>query len=342
MQNKKKILYIITIPDWGGAQSHVFNLAQKNKKANFDVIVASGNSSRGSNLNLIKKCADCETKTHKLKNLIRAINPIKDISALFEIASLYSREKPDFVHLHSSKAGIIGALALFFSFHNPKVVYTVHGWVFLEPMASWRKKLYIFLERFASQYRDKIIVLGEREKETALKHKICKKNKIAIIPHTAQDINFLEKNEAREALGLPQDKKIIGTIANLYHDKGLEYLIDVAKQIDNPDILFAIIGEGPLRENFEFQILNFELKDKILLLGEKEDAAQYLKAFDLFVLPSVKEGAPFVILEAMSADLPIIATDVGSVPEMLISYQNKTIVPPADVEQLKQAILKYI
>jgi glycosyltransferase involved in cell wall biosynthesis len=331
----QKILYIITLPDWGGAQRYVFDLANK-LQSELEGTVAFGKKERNNELET--KCIASGIKIHQFSNLIRPINPIKDIRAVFELAKYINATKPDTIHLNSSKAGIIGSLAAALSKHKPEVIYTVHGWVFMEPMSPFKKQFYIFLERLASQWRDKIIVLGEKEKQIALQYKICPEKKLEIVHHAIQQFNLLTKKEAREKLNLPQDKKIIGTIANFFPSKGLSYLIEAAAKINNPDIIFAIIGDGTERHNYELLTTHYSLQTKLFLLGEKENAAQYLKAFDVFVLPSVKEGAPYVILEAMAAELPIIATDVGNISEMMKGYINKTIVPPADVEALVRAI----
>jgi len=153
MQNKKKILYIVTIPDWGGAQSYVFYSAIWANKNEYEVSVLAGQSVNfRSKINLLNKLADFEklgVKSRQLKNLIRPMHPLRDILALKEIIDCYRCEKPDIVHLNSSKAGILGSLAKLFSVHKPEIVYMVHGWVFLEPMNKLQKWLYIFLERQA-------------------------------------------------------------------------------------------------------------------------------------------------------------------------------------------------
>lgn len=334
----KKIIYLATLPDWGGAQNYIFRLANF-LRGDYDVIVAHGTTGNKSNFNLSSLCQREGIKTRQLKYLGRSINIWKDILAIFEIKKMLEREKPDILHLNSSKAGVLGSLAASLSYHKPRVLYTVHGWVFLEPMNALKRKLYIFLEKLASRRRDLILVLGEREKEAALNFKIAAPEKILTVPHSnLSSVEFLEKDKAKEALGLPKTRKIIGTIANFYPAKGLSYLISAAKEISG-DYFFSIIGDGFLKEELVSQIKNSGLSDCFILHGEKPFAAKYLNAFDIFVLPSIKEGMPFAILEAMSAGLPIVATDVGSVPEMLRRYPNKIIVPPGDTQKLKDALL---
>ena len=337
----KKILYIVTIPDWGGAQHYIFNLSY-NLKDEFAITVASGKLAGISKYNLLKKIEEYmpnnEVGTHEFKNLTRSINPIRDILAIFDLVNYINSAKPDIIHLNSSKAGIIGSIAARLAKHKAKVVYTIHGWVFLEPMNKFKRWLYIRLEKFASRFRNKIIILGLKEKQIALNYKICHEEKIKVLPHGIIKFNRTSKERAREKLGLPQNKKIIGTISNLYTSKGIEYLIEAAANIKDDNIIFVVIGDGELKNELNSKIQKLNLQNRFNLLGEVFYAAQYLNAFDIFTLSSIKEGMPFVILEAMEAGLPIVATDVGNIQEMMEDYQNKIIVPSRNSLKLAQAI----
>lgn len=336
----KKLLYIITLPDWGGAQRYIFDLAE-NLKNEFEITVASGEPSMAADgANLIEKCEKNGIKTHFFKNLVRPISPINDVLAVLKIAKYINCAKPDIIHLNSSKAGVVASLSAALAKHKPRVIYTVHGWVFFEPMHRLKSLLYIFLEKLASRWRHILITLGEKEKESAAKYNICPPEKIKIIRHAVKDLKFFDKELAREKLRLPQNKKIAGTVANFYMTKGLKYLIEAAAKSKDEDIIFALIGDGPLKEELGASIKETGFENKIILLGAIDEASRYLRAFDVFILPSVKEGMPYVILEAMHAKIPIIATAVGGIEEMLSNYENKIIIPPADSEALKQAILK--
>lgn len=334
--NMQKLLYIVTLPDWGGAQRYIFDLANALNNE-FDITVACGQMER--NRSLLTKCEEKNIATKIFSNLVRSVNPLKDILAITQIAEYIDKEKPDIVHLNSSKAGVLGSLAAAVSRHKPKIIYTVHGWVFMEPINILKRKLYIFLERVSSRFRDTVIVLGHREKQIAINCKICEESKIKIVSHAIPAFHFLSKEEARRTFNLPTGKIIAGTIANFFAAKGIKYLVEAAAETDDQNIIFAIIGDGAMRDEIEKNIAGSSLKEKIKFLGAIEEAYRYLSAFDIFVLPSIKEGAPYAILEAMHAGLPIVATDVGSVKEMLADYQNKIIVAPADAKALKEAIL---
>lgn len=340
--SKLKLVYIVTQAEWGGAQRYIFDLATALKDG-FEIIVATG---AGGGSRLLQKCQEAGIRTHTFKNLIRKINPFKDLAAIRELAFFLKQEKPDIIHLNSSKAGIIGALALrrIKNYElRVKVTYTVHGWVFNEPLSSWRKKLYQWMERTACKIHQQVIVLSKADFDVAVKNKICAPEKMTIIPHGIRQIDFFSQNEAREKMTtnykLQTTNLWIGVIANLYKTKGINYLIDAAAILRDKNLEpnFIVIGNGPMEKNYKLQAINYKLNN-FRFVGSIPEAARYLKAFDIFVLPSVKEGMPYALLEAMQAGLPIVATSVGAIPEML----DDIVVPPANAKAIAEAIQKLL
>jgi len=335
-----KILYIITLLSWGGADKYVYDLATGVKASGHDVSVAGGEVSLGDLADKLKAQA---IDVLPLKNLVREINPIKDLLCIGEIKRLIETEKPDVVHLNSSKAGVIGSIAAKLSKHRTKVIYTCHGWVFNESLNPLIRIIYLGLEKFTGSFKDKIICISEPDRQSAIKYRIIKSEKLITI-HNGIDLNlmsFLEKNSARQELGLPANRIIIGNIANFFKTKGLEFLIEAADTLINKqkqDIIFAIIGDGELRPQLEEQIKNKNLSASFLLLGKKQSAAKYLKAFDIYVSSSVKEGVPYSILEAMAAGLPIVATAVGGVPEVIKNKKNGLLINAGDPQAISEAI----
>ncbi|MCG2689802.1 glycosyltransferase, partial [Candidatus Parcubacteria bacterium] len=286
-----KILYLITQSDMGGAQKYVFDLTCgfKNK---FKITVATG---KGTN-ELFTALKEKNVNLVKLNRLSRLPNPLRAFLAILEIRRLLKKEKPDILHLNSTTAGFFGSLAVLGLKIKPKVVYTVHGWAFLEP-GPLKQKLFFLFEKTTAFLKDKFIVLSKFDKQVALTKKIAKKNKLAIIPNGLSNLTFLSKEQARKELDLSQDAFLVGTIANAYKTKGLKYLLQVFAPAPNYQLI--VIGDGPERKNLEKIIQKYHLEEKVKLLGKIKNASQYLKAFDIFCLPSVKEGFPFALLEAM-------------------------------------------
>jgi len=320
----KKILYLITSSEYGGAQKYVFDLASNLPQAEYQAIVAAGNGDG----ELFSRLADFPTvKTVKILNLKRLPGPLTAWRCLKEIIKLLIQEKPDVLHLNSSMAGCLGSWAAKVYKKNTKaslkVAYTVHGWMFLEP-GFLKSQIYLLAEKITAKWKDAFIVLSERDLKIGVRKKIAPKNKFVKIYNGLNDKApcFLTKETARKILPAEFQKDnlpVIGTIANFYHTKGLQYLIEAARLLKekNKNINFIIFGDGPEKKKLEKQIAESNLEKNIFLAGRIPSAAQYLAAFDIFVLPSVKEGLPYAILEAMAAGLPIVATNVGGIPELI-------------------------
>lgn len=348
--SKLKLVYIVTQAEWGGAQRYIFDLATALKDG-FEIIVATG---AGGSSRLLQKCQEASIRTHTFKNLVRKINPLKDFAAVRELTDFFVKESPDIIHLNSSKAGIIGSLACRkLQAKNyklkAKIVYTAHGWVFEEPLPLWRKQLYVLIERIACKIHHKVIVLSKADFDTAVKNKLCAPEKMTIIPHGIKQIDFSSREQAREDLAkrytlyAKRSDLWIVTIANLYKTKGINYLIDAAALLkkDGLEPNFIIIGSGSMEVSYKLKTISYKLKS-FHFVGSIPDAARYLKAFDIFVLPSVKEGMPYALLEAMQAGLPIITTSVGAIPEMLENEMNGLIVPPTNSRILAEAIQRLL
>ena len=278
----------------------------------------------------------------------------------FELIKLFKKINPDLVHLNSSKIGATGAVSAKLA-GVTAVVYTAHGFIFNEPLSYFKRRFYLWAEKFSSRFKDKIICVSEYDRITAINNKIAKSEKLTTIHHGLdfENLKFLPKHEARNELVKLIDKKqnlltadgrtrttseIIGTIAHLYSTKGLSFLVKAAQDIvkAKPEILFVIIGKGQLKQALTDQIQKLNLTNNFFLLGEIPRAARWLKAFDIFVLPSLKEGLPYAVIEAAAAGVPIVATRVGGVLEIIETGQDGLIVPPGDATALSRAIAQLL
>jgi glycosyltransferase involved in cell wall biosynthesis len=347
----RKLLYIITQGEQGGAQKNVVDTANHFDSL-YDVTVATG-VQKSEKDKWIFENINSEINKHKFNNLLREINLMKDFSAILEIYKYVKQNKIDIVHLHSSKAGVLGSIAARCA--GAKVVYTVHGFVFKEPMNVLKKAFYICAELLASLFVDKYILVSKQDEMIGRQYKIIRGNKnnangVVIYNGIKTGVdNLKSKSEARELLKLDKNKKIIGSIANLYKTKGLEYLIAAVKIVkDNYveqnkkiDWQIVIVGEGEERAGLERRIREADLQEEFLLLGRVPDVSSYLRAFDLFALTSVKEGLPYCLIEATLAELPILATRVGGIVEMS-QYIEMNLVGSKDVGQISDKLIKFL
>lgn len=346
----QKILFIVTQSEFGGAQRFLFNLAVNLEKEKYHIIVAAGTDG---NWELLKALSKNNIEIHKLKNLKRNINPYFDFRALLEIIKLIKVFRPEILFLLSSKAGIIGCLAnrivkIFQPEFNDVVIYRIN-WAFNDPRGVLSRLFYIFIERITAPLKDIILHNNQYDLLTARRFKIKPKIGFKIIYNgiDLETLNFSEREEARQALlskkpllNIPAPRIILGAIANFYKTKGLLYLIEAIASLDlkTSDFILILIGEGRERKKLEKLIRKKKLENKIFLLGQVPQAFRLAKAFDIFILSSLKEGQPWAILEAMAAKLPIIATKVGAIEEMLTDQKTGLLINPKDSNALAEAI----
>ena len=349
MSKTKKILFIITQSEMGGAQRFLYNFLSR-IHGRYDILVAIGSDG---DKELAVKVKNLGIKTTELIHLRRSISPLNDIRACFEIRDLIKSFKPDDLFLLSSKAAFVSSLATALLRYHPnrlRVIYRIGGWTFNDPWHPAKKQLWLNLERLSAKWKDIIIVNNRHDLEQAQKLGIKPRKGIVLI-HNGLDLNkidFLPRDEARIKIyekisrssgKIFQANIIIGAISNLYPTKGIRTLVETAEYFkNNENVAFIVIGEGEERKNLESLIVSRKLQHKVFLLGRIPEAHKFLSAFDLFVLPSVKEGFPWALIEAMAAKIPVIATRVGAVPEIINDGKNGFIVEPNNPPQLAAKI----
>ena len=343
----KKILFVITQSELGGAQRFLELLCGSLSKSEFDITVALGKP--GATDYLEKSLISLGIKILRLKKLKRDPSLFDDIGAVKELRRILNVQKPDTLFLLSSKAGFIGSLAARISFQWPaiRVIYRIGGWTFNDPWPQWKRKLWIFLERFSARWKHIIIVNSEHDYHQAQQLKILPRQTLVNIPNGFDAFKYAQepRHTAREklyqsaGLSLPQTEQfLVGTVANFYPAKGLELIVELARRFkDSSEIQFVVVGTGRLKPMIEKMIMDQEISTMILT-GSVENSARYMSAFDIFLIPSWKEGFPNVLLEAMAAKLPIIASSVGGIPDAIEHGVNGFLFRPGDVSEMERLV----
>lgn len=344
-----KVLILITKSNWGGAQRYVFDLAKRLSRDSFDVEVMAGGEGP-----LITKLKEHGINAEGGLPIGRDIGLARDIKAFFRLWRILRHKKPNILHLNSSKIGVLGALAGRLAGIRA-VVFTAHGWAFNENRSAFQKAILAFSYWLTVMLAHKTIAVSEAVRQQVAAWPFVRR-KIQVIHNGIADVTRAEQTEARRELRqlntalrlaastVPEEKQVwLGTIAELHPIKGHEHAIEAVASLieatgETKRIFYAVFGEGEERTKLERLIKERGLENNVFLLGHVDDAARYLKALDAFVLASVSEGLGYVLLETALAGVPIVATTVGGIPEVIEHGVTGRLVPPGDIAALAREI----
>lgn len=316
-----KIVFVITKSNYGGAQRYVHELA-RSFKDKYETVVALGGQGH-----LREKLIEDGIRVVEITHFQYHIHPLKEFRAIVELYQLFRRERPDIVHLNSSKAGVIGTLAGRIAGMR-HIVSTIHGWPFLEPRnLLWRAVAWAgsWLTAMLSHH---IILVSRHDHRQFMP---LAQHKMTVIHTAVPPIQFKERTEARQRLFTDEictgqrGRLWLVTNAELNRNKNLFTAIDAVCAYNTSHqtpVFYTIIGDGRLRAKLERYVRARNAEKHIVFLGYVTDARDYLRAFDIFLLPSKKEGLPYSLLEAGAAGLPCIASNVGGAPEVIENRKN--------------------
>ncbi|MEK7107176.1 MAG: glycosyltransferase [Patescibacteria group bacterium] len=338
---RKKVLFLITKATWGGAQRYVFDLATHLDTKRFEPLVAYGTTGK-----LSDDLRRAGVKTFELPSLGRDIEILSDVKSFFQIIRCVQNIRPDVLHLNSSKAAALGALAGRMC-GVPKIIFTVHGWPFKEDRSFLTRKLIYFVSWFTALLSHAVIVVSKEDEAQGKKMSLVGK-KVHYVPIGIEKIFFQPTEELREltqtiaAFERPEMAswpRII-TIAELTANKGQLIAIEAIAQLKRGgiNVTYTLAGSGEDAQFLQKRADELGVLDRVNFANFVPDASRFLRAFNIFLLPSIKEGMPYVLLEAAAAGLPIVATDV--VKAEASRLPNIHFVPPGNAQALADAVGK--
>jgi len=321
---KHKFLFLITKGDnIGGAQIYVKELAIQLSNDGHEVIVA-----MGTNGELNHQLLHHNITTKIVKNLETSIHPWKDVKVIFELKRLIAEVKPDLVCINSSKSGIVGRIACYLA--KTKNVFVVHGWSYTNGLPFLKIVAFKLIEKILRKYSGYWICVSEFDFELGKKSKTIYPEKTKVIKNGISD-----KKIKTQSFNESDLTKII-FIARHDHQKDHRTLFEAIKDIEGIELL--LLGDGPLLEKNQHFAKQLNIESKVQFLGFQSSVDAYLSESQIFVLVSNWEGFPISTLEAMSAGLPIIVTDVGGAGEAITNGVEGFVIKKGDSQSLKEKI----
>jgi glycosyltransferase involved in cell wall biosynthesis len=280
-------------------------------------------------------------KVVRLNHMRPEVNLREDASGVRELIDELRLGGFDIVHTHSAKAGALGRFAA----HRvgvPAIVHTFHGFPFHDFQFGPVRASLVAAERMLGRITDQFLAVGGAVAAQAISLRIAPAERIRTIASAIErhiiSASPTTRAAARRLMGLPEDALVVGTVGRLAPQKAPQDLVAAIEAMDRSDVFCVWVGDGPLRQDVARLVERRHLSKRFLLLGERRDVADLLPGFDVFALPSLYEGLPCSVVEAMTCGVPVVATAVNAVPEVVVPGRTGLLVPPGAPALLGRAL----
>ncbi len=340
---KMKVVHIITKLELGGAQINTVYTYENLDKSKFEPFLISGPGG------ILTDKVNKKDNFFIVNDLVRQINPIKDLKALFQLRKILKRIKPDIVHTHSSKAGIIGRMAAFLG-RVPVIIHSVHGFSFSPYQSFLKRTFYIIAEKVVSKITSHFVFVSNDDIDIARHKKLVKKND-SLIRSGFPFKKYLKKNKdiksVRKKYNIKEDDFVCGIIAPFKPQKGLFHLIEIAEKVLSSgktakNVVFMIAGDGDLREAIEARLKAKKIFDHFRLPGFVFDLEKAIDVFDLGISTALWEGLPQSLIQLRLKNKAVVASDIPGNREVIKDNKNGFLVDVFDYETFSERILYMI
>jgi glycosyltransferase involved in cell wall biosynthesis len=318
---------LVTLAEVGGAQAYVSALLPALVRE-FQVTVAAYGPGP-----LREAAAAAGARFVPLRQVRRPISPWRDLAGLVELVRLLRRERPDILHANSSKAGVLGRIAAALA-GVPIRIFTVHGWAF-SAYSGVASRLYRAADRLMRPLTTATICVSERELARGLEARTCDPERTIVIPNAVD----VAQHAPATHNGV---RPLIVSVGRLAAPKDFSTLVRALALLPPGAAGALVVGDGPDRAELEAEIASLELDERVELAGERHDVPELLARANLFVLSSRSEGLPVSVLEAMAAGLPVVASRVGGIPELVADGETGILVEAGDADELAAAISRLL
>jgi len=327
---KIRILQVLASGAVGGGTTHLLSLVGGLDPERFDLHVACSDDGP-----LLEDLARFGVRTHRVP-MMQKLNP----AAIARLAAIILRERIHQVHFHGTRAGLAAAPAALLTL-RPRI-YTVHGWSFHPRGSALLEGLARMLERMIAASSQKVICVGDSDRSLGLRLGILDEARSRVIHNGVLTEAFMPRQEdrdlARAELGLPEDCLLVSLFGRLTQQKGQKTFLEAVSRLGGHPVRFMLVGDGEDREMLERFAADRDFGDRVLFMGFRSDVPKLLAATDIVVLPSLWEGLPICLLEAMAAGRPVIASAVDGSVEVVVPGQTGLLVPPEHPQALAEAI----
>ncbi len=338
-----RVLIVLTKPELGGAQTHVLALLEGVDKGRYTLDLFTAREG----LLMQRFCGVPGVRVHRSSFMDRDLSPLKDLLALLELYLIIRKNKFDVVHTHSSKAGILGRVAARLA-GVKLIVHTVHGWSFHDHQPKFFFFISLFLERFCACFTHVLVVVSNRDRDRGQALRIKPRGYYHLIRCGIRHEDYknmgARRQIARKKLGIDPGSLVIGTVACFKPQKDpmafLRLGLGIKKEFQKAR--FLMVGDGPMRRKISSFLAAWSLDSDVILTGWREDVPDMLAAMDVFVLTSLWEGLPVVVLEAMNTGIPVVATDTGGIRDVLTSGKTGELVDPGDDSMMLEKVVSLL
>jgi len=344
--SKIKILRIIARLNIGGPAIHTILLTAGLNDQRFESTLVTGVEGRYEG-NMLDLAAAKGVKPIIIPQLRRNVDPIGGLVTLFKLYRLMRRQKPHIVHTHTATAGLLGRLAARLA-GVPVIVHTFHGHVLRGYFGPILSEGLVWMERFLARLSDRIVTVSEGQRRELAGYGVAPLEKITVVPLGFELESLLacesHRGELRRELGLADDNKLVGIVARLVPIKNHRLFLQAAQVVAEavPQARFLVVGDGELREELEAYACDLGLDGKILFTGWRRDLARLYADLDVVALTSINEGTPVSLIEALAAGVPVVATAVGGVPDVVVEGGTGYLVEVGDVKGMAAAIIELL
>ena len=330
----------------GGPALHVAYLTAGLRERGYATTLVAGSLARGED-SMAFVADELGVDVERVEELQREISPLRDVFAMFRLARIIRRVRPQILHTHTAKAGAVGRFAALLAgdARPPIIVHTFHGHVLRGYFGPLRSRMFAGLERVLARSTTCLVAVSPQVRDDLVRLGVAPEEKFTVIrlgieleDRVASDTDG--RAETRRLLGIPSDAFTVGWIGRMTGIKRTDDVLLAFKRLRarGVDARLCLVGDGPDRDAIERRAHDLGVVRDTLFLGYQENVAPFYAAFDAFVLPSANEGTPVTAIEALAAGRPVVATRVGGVPDVVRDGEDGFLVEAGDVEGLAERL----